>query len=254
MSLTQSAQAKFDRARQQREALERDLLALCDPEEYPVVEETQAATGIHIYRFAKVPPIPEDLSLRIGETLYNFRCSLDHLIWQLVVSEGNTPTHRNEFPIFKGIDSYNRAKRRSLCGVPAGAIPVIDSLQPCHSTLPHDYWWHLWYLHELCNADKHRHLLLARRGVGYLAVGWYGSEPSPAPDLQRFDKPVDSFQAFLRISSSADMRGVVIRPTILVRFGNPPQDIRADLTVERIMRLIEVSVRVAFNRLSPFLK
>ena len=72
--------------------------------------------------------MPPGLEVVIGEMVYNFRCSLDHLVWQLVLSEGATPDHRNEFPIFNDPSDYETAKKRKLNN--PGALPTVEALFP----------------------------------------------------------------------------------------------------------------------------
>ena len=57
-------------------------------------------------------------------TLY--RASLDHLVWQLVVANGQAPTNRNEFPIFVDLTRYNSEKNGRLNGVSDDAKTIIQ--------------------------------------------------------------------------------------------------------------------------------
>lgn len=99
------------------------------------------------------PVVPSDLSALIGDMLYNFRSALDHMIWQLVLANGEKPSIQNQFPIFDSPSEYKRAKNRRLQGVRKDAISVIDRYQPINEdkiALAH--------LNSLGNIDKHREL------------------------------------------------------------------------------------------------
>ena len=156
---------KFNRAGEHVETLDQQLVPLQDLKSYVIASDVDNETGEQIRRFEYVPPMPVGMEVLIGEMLYNFRCSLDHLVWQLVLSEGNTPNNRNEFPIFKDPVRYEAEKTGKLRGVSNAIIGIVDKLQPCNSTGIDDYWKPLWDLQVLNNADKHRHLLLTRRAL-----------------------------------------------------------------------------------------
>jgi hypothetical protein len=47
---------------------------------------------------ADTEPSPLRLGVIVGDFLHNLRCVLDHLVWQLVLSNGQTPSVRNQFP------------------------------------------------------------------------------------------------------------------------------------------------------------
>lgn len=244
MASFESCLAKFARAEKQCEALSSDLLSLSDLKSYGITKDIENATGYQIYRFDSVPPIPEDLGLRIGEMLYNFRCSLDHIIWELVSSSGNIPTYRNEFPIFNDILKYNSEKRSKLKGIPNAHIPLIDSLQPCNPSGDIFFTQYLWYLHQLCNADKHRYLLLTRRAFRKnMRISFTTNR---VPKMWFFNVPIENGAVFLRLEPNMD---VDVNPTIDVLFSNAPSDIRTDLPVGSIIELIHGSV---YNVLRKF--
>lgn len=253
MSGPSSAHAKLDRAAALREALARDLAVLGDANQYGIVKQVDPATGCFHFRFGSVPPMPGELNLQIGEVLHNYRCSLDHLIWQLVVSAGHAPSDHNEFPIFNDSRKYEKAKGRKLAGVPPSAYGVVDGLQPCYSTPPQDYWWYLWYLYELNNADKHRQLLLTRRHIPNLAVGWFGAGDHQPPIISRIHPEIADDQEFVSVVPTTGNVDLQVRLTIRVCFGNPPAGIRTDLPVDNILSLIDSAVREAFSRLTTFL-
>ena len=75
--------AKFNRAREHVETLRRNLEPFRDLNSYVIASDIDDETGEQIRRFDAVPPMPTGLEVIIGEMLYNLRCSLDHLVWQL---------------------------------------------------------------------------------------------------------------------------------------------------------------------------
>ena len=239
---------KYNRASEHVETLSRHLLPIEDLKSYVIASDIDNQTGEQIRRFEDVPPLPDGVDVIIGEMLYNFRCSLDHLVWQLVLSEGNTPNNRNEFPIFKDSTRYNTDKGPKLQGVSDAVVHIVDELQPCYSTGPNDYWKYLWDLQVLNNADKHRHLLLTRSTLGsHLRIIHFGRQPRG----NYLDVPVEKGAIFFRGEFDVDMD---IKPRIHVVFRNAPSDIRADLSVGNIASLIDGSVDAAFRSLSGHIK
>jgi hypothetical protein len=152
----ESPNAKFERAREHLNTLEDALQVFCDADSYVVTHVIDRERGAQFWRFDSDPPqLPIYFNVVLGDALYNFRCALDHLIWQLVLLNGNTPTEKNEFPVFKCVKEYQSAKKRKLRGVSKDAEIIIDRVQPYnrgHRSL--------WALHRLNITDKHRHLYL----------------------------------------------------------------------------------------------
>ena len=102
------------------------------------------------------PELLIDYSIVVGEIAYNLRSALDHLVWQLVCHNQETPTSRNEFPIFLSEREYRNKKGRKLHGVGPAPAASIEGLQPYHTHSP--VGAHLWMLHSICNIDKHRYV------------------------------------------------------------------------------------------------
>ena len=71
-----------------------------------MVREIEAETGDVLIKLGKCQPIPEDFPLIIGDTLQNLRTALDHLVWQLILSNGGTPNVNSAFPISKSAQHY----------------------------------------------------------------------------------------------------------------------------------------------------
>ena len=63
-----------------------------------IVAESDPNTGDQVFKFRVRAPIPVDLSLVIGDAVHNLRSALDHLAWQLVLANGQTPTTQTAYP------------------------------------------------------------------------------------------------------------------------------------------------------------
>ena len=249
MAYLEGPLVKYNRAGEHVETLKRYLSPLQDLKSYVISSDVDNETGQQIRRFDHVPPMPDGVDVIIGEILYNFRCSLDHLIWQLVLSEGQIPNNRNEFPIFNDPVDYEAKKRSKLRGVSTAVVGIVDKFQPCYSTGQNAFWWHLWYLHVLNNADKHRHLLLTRSTLGSVlrVLALQGSTPRG----RYLNVPVEEGAIFFRGKFEMDVQ---IEPRINVVFSNAPSDVRIDLPVLNIADLIHLGVDAVFRELQSHIK
>ena len=166
----QGINARIDRADKQIETLGADIDELCSGIRRSIVHEIDRDAGEQrwIYRDA-TPDIPIEWSIRSGEILYNLRSALDYIVWQLVLTNEETPTRYTQFPILdKEADWTNRQTERSLRGVASKHKTTIRFLQPFNPFLQLRVRGEIRpfnakvfrTLHELCNVDKHRHLNL----------------------------------------------------------------------------------------------
>lgn len=117
---------------------------------------------------------PREWSYELGECLYNFRSSLDHLAFELAEKHTGTPlppamAETSEFPVFGSRPPTPQELKKKIGGVAPGARAIIERLQPHHRGNPGYETAPLWVLHRLCNIDKHRdfHLtVVSRQGFG----------------------------------------------------------------------------------------
>ena len=73
-------------------------------------------------------PLPFRFSVITGEVVHHLRSCLDHLVWQLVLVNGEKPTERNEFPICTTREKFTEAcKRGKIRGVSGNAEQRIES-------------------------------------------------------------------------------------------------------------------------------
>lgn len=132
-------------------------------------------------------PLPPRISLICGDIIHNIRCALDHLVWQLVLIDGNEPDRWNSFPIYaKAEDFESRVKfpkdpkRSPLHGIDLNgeAWALIEREQPYNRwKLGKDPAGHvLSGLAFMSNVDKHRTLmaqmLMPQEDTIWDAVAW----------------------------------------------------------------------------------
>jgi hypothetical protein len=133
------------------------MLSLIKVGQCCITPERNENLGLLVQRISIQPKPPPELSVVIGDFLFGVRSALDHLIWQLVIHDGGSPTSRNMFPISSAPALFNKAvaKRRRLEGMSPKTCAIIESLQPYHTGNEA-----LGRLDTLHNTDKHRALNL----------------------------------------------------------------------------------------------
>jgi hypothetical protein len=161
---------------------------------YNNFEPTRGAVKInlngpwHVVTVDRMPPTPPEVSLICGDYIQNLRSALDHLVWQLVIDNGNIPDNRNAFPIFQDESDFTErvVKPHSkdagpLRGLDPAGVPwaIIRDEQPYQRPKqgPGDAQAdRLSILAELSNIDKHRILYVAHYFVteadARTIIGW----------------------------------------------------------------------------------
>ena len=159
---------------------------------------------------------PIEWSIRIGEIVYNLRSSLDHLVWQLVLDNGEKPSRRNAFPIVWEESDWGNIAEDRLRNVSCENMKKIRALQPFGGG------WGLPFnvnafreLDYLCNVDKHRHLNLVCTTLSGLKPEAHDGEALNAFEEGR---PISrgAFQVGIKFSreKSSPVGGVIVLDTL----------------------------------------
>ena len=124
--------------------------------------------GHGVLMATKVGEVPDELSLVLGEHLYQLRSALDACIYQATVyaTGKNPPPDENklEFPITSDPTEWPKLAKRRLAELPVGVQKGIESVQPYHSlSLPPEdmvssIGRSIGILHDLARKDRHRQL------------------------------------------------------------------------------------------------
>lgn len=153
--------AKVQRALLHANALELQIRDYCQRRPFGVrlerVLDTDGRPSIDVIAVDREVTLPSiALSLTAGEALHQLRSSLDHVIHQLVIANGQEQrlSTRHQFPIFTFEDGYRQRGRNMIAGVAPAAEHLIESLQPFRRGRgPQDPFR---VLQALNNTDKHR--------------------------------------------------------------------------------------------------
>ena len=104
-------------------------------------------------------PIPAEMSLLIGEILYNLRGCLDYLVYQLAILDSGSEQNGTQFPIEDSQNGFRGRRKSYLKFVNDSHVASIERLQPYNGVD-----WTKW-LRTYSNPDKHRHLVVSTHGT-----------------------------------------------------------------------------------------
>ena len=256
----ESAKLKLIRAKEHLSVLEYRIGAYARASSHLLIA---GPDGKHTVRIGDQPPA--DISILVGEVIYQLRSALDHLAFDLVKVNRRGITlpagweKRCEFPLLLNIPTkgnppvaYKPLPRdywdRSLPGISDSAFAIIEGLQPYHRLGVTNA---LRLIADLSNIDKHRHLHVT---VTKVAVNRHYE----LSDGERFDSTRGGFedgaQVELPDERIHDVVNVVIRLLPYVTFDEPAVgDGVATLEVESVLNVclqaITAHVVPAFDRL-----
>ena len=204
--------AKLGRVERQINEITSEVDRLCADVHRSIVREVREDLDkqLWVYR-GETPDVPVEWSVILGEILHNLRSALDHLVWQLVLDNGQEPGRHNAFPITTERASWQKNKDTLLKGVSLRHKAMIECLQPYTGgmNLPFDVSM-LRTLNDLSNAEKHRHLFVT-------VVASEGIDPIDFV-LNRPDFDVSSERPPLKGSAPL---GKIESGKVLLRFNNP---------------------------------
>jgi hypothetical protein len=111
-----------------------------------------------VVRAVEIEPLPVELSLLLGEFLYELRAALDNCLYAVAVLETQQRPPPNadrlEWPICLDERAWRDTARRRLGGLSADVQDALVAIQPFMAESPQ--WNCLRILHELARVDRHR--------------------------------------------------------------------------------------------------
>ncbi len=160
MSRIDGVRLKIERAKKHIADLDIAIKSFCDSKPYTLDAKPHPVAEIEhttVY-VASVQPVPNDITLFVGDAVHNLRSALDHLAWQLVEAGGGVPDKDTSFPVCcdpKGSQKYASAIGKGEIKMMAvGAEKILHAVQPY---VTKDLT--LWYIHDFDRIDKHRLLI-----------------------------------------------------------------------------------------------
>jgi len=154
-----ASRAKLARAREHMESLCNEVRTFMKRDPFGITHEIDPKNGDDVWRLVVREPPPLRLSVIAGDVAHNLRSSLDHLIWQLALTQTRRPYKHAEFPIYsikshKVRECFDRSGRAKIRNLPPDAQNIIESVQPYHRRNATGRTLAL--LHQINNIDKHR--------------------------------------------------------------------------------------------------
>ena len=145
----------MERAAEHLKEANTELRAFYDSDPAMVSTEVNDEVGWCVIRVAVRKPPPPRIGVIVGDAAYNMRAVLDHLAWQLALTEMSTPYPLTEFPIKCATTTKATADfTRMVQSLPADAVDIIRELQPYNRGEAEEEH-PLWLLDKLCNIAKH---------------------------------------------------------------------------------------------------
>lgn len=152
--------AKLERAKRHVDDLRGEIRKAGDDKPYIIDlrSEYHPDTRSVVFYAERLPKIPDDCGLIIGDAIHNFRCALDHLWWQLAIKHlGREPTDKEagaiQFPIFS-TDKWEG--HRYLSHINPTDAALVKPFQPYRPRYDLEGVNPLEVLADLSNTDKHR--------------------------------------------------------------------------------------------------
>jgi hypothetical protein len=122
---------------------------------------TQGGEDYLVFRVGGVPELPKEWSLIVGDSLFDFRASLDYVAWQLVRcgTDPNPKVPENVgWPIYHTESGFLKNIGRKLPGLLPKHRTVVEASQPYHAKTGKLH--PLGVLNDLSRQDKHRQIVV----------------------------------------------------------------------------------------------
>jgi hypothetical protein len=125
---------------------------------YGLVCKPDTQPGQYLVKVKKITS-DEDWPLILGDFIHNLATALDHLVWQLVRANGETPNWKNEFGVFLDPAKFDGVEgKKDFRGIHPQARALIRTIQPFSPSNkgPTGNLHPLYLLRNLEIVDKHR--------------------------------------------------------------------------------------------------
>jgi len=167
-----------------------------------VQPDAQQATGFRaIYPSAAVSAIPTQISILVGEVIYNLRAALDYLAFELALLDSGRVQDFTQFPVCDSPEKFAKKRASDLKGFNQIHVATIEALQPYRGC----DWTRR--LQEISNPDKHQRL--TERGssvaVEVMMPGYTYRASDPAQNLfvtKRVAKGADGVEVDVQLVTS----------------------------------------------------
>lgn len=157
-----SCRLRISRANDHAQELGQEVLAWANRNPYGTTGEFDADASEYVFRYRVFEPPPARWAVLVGDVVHNLASCLEHLAWQLVIRNGETPIEgQTGFPVFEtrprwdGRAGDGRGGGKWMMeGMSDLHQATIELFQPYRDPKPSEH--PLAQLRQLWNIDKHR--------------------------------------------------------------------------------------------------
>lgn len=147
---------KLARAQEHAEQLNQLRERFLSAHPYGIAGHFDTDTSEYVFRIEVLQHPSPSFGLLIGDIVQNLRAALDHIAWEFVKVNGETPDRGTQFPILVDATDYEGKTSGRVKGMSDSAKTFIEKSQP-FNTRPNDPKAHsLWLLNELARIDRHQ--------------------------------------------------------------------------------------------------
>jgi hypothetical protein len=154
----EGCRGRFQRGRDQLQHLDGDIQRFLDREPYRVFDDFWSEPGYRLRKIRIYEHPPLEWSFQISEIVDNLRASLDYLVCELTLKNGNPVEDSTGFPILDRSDSWRGAEPRYVGGLSEIHRARIEWAQPYSRSQQDPSSDALSILRELSNKGKHQFL------------------------------------------------------------------------------------------------
>lgn len=151
------------------------------------VEVDDAGWGRIVFTRLREPPA--QLSLILGEFLYELRAALDNALYAVaIIDSGQNPPPKAsalEWPICADEQSWERHRRRCLDALSTDLQEALRAIQPFQAEFPS--WNCLRILNDMARIDRHRAVHFV---TSFASKGWMKHDRDLVKDLEVFPGPI----------------------------------------------------------------
>lgn len=166
---------KLFRASEQYRLIAKDFAFFVESElDISVETEFDGTDEWEVARWTVGADVPAIIGVYLGEFAYNVRSALDHLIYDLIITNSEDPGEHTQFPIYDSEVLWDRdivardpdRKPSPVRGLTPDQLAVIEKAQPYHVAPKKRPRHPLMQLLRISNVDKHQSLHTAMVKAG----------------------------------------------------------------------------------------
>ena len=215
--------AKIERTDEHIRNLDSEINALINGDSYALISKPNDDATKRIISITGPEP-PLRFAVIAGEIAHQLRSVLDHLVWELVINNKNTPGRYHQYPICDTSKKFKAACDRGyIRGISDSAKAIIESRQP-YSNSKDVRRNFLYVLRELNNTDKHKLLVILATNIAKLQkIGISSNTPTNKKENESNNVNIISIYPGIGIQRPTEKGTEILR----IEFDKPEPNFKA---------------------------